>query len=104
MILYNVTVNIDHSANDDWLKWMKETHIPDVLATGLFFDGKLSRIMAEEQGGKSYSIQYLAKTMEDYERYQEEHAQRLQADHEKNFGGKFVAFRTLLHVLHHEES
>lgn len=103
MILYNVTVNIDHLSHDKWLKWMKEVHIPDVLATGLFFDGKLSRIMAEEEGGKSYSIQYLAKSMEDYEHYQEEHAPRLQAEHEKHFGGKFVSFRTLLNVVHHEK-
>lgn len=103
MILYNVTVNIDHLSHDKWLKWMKEEHIPDVLATGLFFDGKLSRIMAEEEGGKSYSIQYLAKSMEDYERYQTEHAPRLQSEHEKHFGGKFVAFRTLLNVVHHEK-
>ncbi|MEM9053611.1 MAG: DUF4286 family protein [Bacteroidota bacterium] len=104
MIIYNVTVNVDYGSNDDWLKWMKEQHIPDVLATGLFFDAKLSKIHAEEQGGKSYSIQYLAKSMEDYERYQKEHAPRLQADHEKNFGGKYVAFRTLLDVVHHEKS
>jgi len=104
MIIYNITVNVDHNANESWLKWMKEKHISDVLSTGLFFDAKLSRILAEEQGGKSYSIQYLAKSMEDYEQYREKHASRLQADHEKNFGGKYVAFRTLLDVVHHEES
>ena len=103
MILYNVTVNIDHLSHDKWLKWMKEEHIPDVLATGLFFDGKLSRIMEEDEGGTSYSIQYLAKSMEDYERYLAEHAPRLQSEHEKHFGGKFVAFRTLLKVVHHEK-
>ena len=85
MIIYNVTVNVDYGSNDSWLKWMKEQHIPDVLATGLFFDAKLSK-------------------MEDYEQYQEEHAARLQEDHEKNFGGKYVAFRTLLDVVHHEKS
>ena len=103
MILYNVTVNIDVEAHDEWLKWMKEVHIPDVLATGLFFDGKIARILAEEAGGKSYSVQYLAKSMEDYERYQNEHAHRLQADHEKNFGVRYVAFRSLLNVVHHEK-
>ncbi|MCH2215202.1 MAG: DUF4286 family protein [Flavobacteriales bacterium] len=104
MIIYNVTVNVDYGSNEDWLKWMKEQHIPDVLATGLFFDAKLSKILAEEQGGKSYSIQYLSKSKKDYEQYQKEHAPRLQADHEKKFAGKYVAFRTLLDVVHHEKS
>ena len=34
MYIYNVTTNIDESVHDEWLHWMKEIHIPDVLATG----------------------------------------------------------------------
>gem|GEM_PF-5619184 len=29
-ILYNVTINIDHNTSEEWLQWMKSTHIPDV--------------------------------------------------------------------------
>jgi hypothetical protein len=36
MILYNVTVKIEADAQEDWLQWMKSTHIPDVMDTGLF--------------------------------------------------------------------
>lgn len=101
MILYNVTINIDADIHDEWLKWMKEVHIPDVLATGMFEEGKVARILAEEEGGRAYSIQYLAKTMDDYNRYQSEFAPKLQAEHQERYGGKFAAFRTLLHIVHH---
>src|SRR5690554_639393 len=100
MILYNVTLNIDTDVHDEWLEWMKEIHIPDLLATGLFVECKLARILAEEAGGNSYSVQYFAKTMEDYNRYMQMFAQKLQADHDKKFSGKYVSFRTLLHVVH----
>lgn len=103
MILYNVTIIIDDKVHDEWLQWMKETHIPDVMATGLFIDNKVARILAEEEGGKSYSIQYLLRNMEDYETYQEHHASRLQAEHNERYKGKFGAFRTLLHVIHHTD-
>ena len=59
MILYNVTVSINYDVNESWLKWMKETHIPNVLSTGLFIENKIAKIHAEEDGGISYSIQYL---------------------------------------------
>lgn len=98
MIIYNVTVNIDYEAHDEWLQWMKEIHINDVMQTGLFLDAKLSRILAEEEGGASYSIQYLCACMEDYENYQKNFASTLQQHHTKKFAGKFVAFRTLLKV------
>jgi len=104
MIIYNVTVVIDEDIVDEWLKWMQEIHIPDVMATGKFIDGKLSRILAEEEGGKSYSVQYLCPDMETYEVYQKEDSPRLQKEHTDRYAGQFVAFRTLLNVLHHYEN
>lgn len=103
MILYNVTVNIDLDVHDDWLNWMKTVHIPDVMRTGMFVDGKICRIHAFEEGGKSYSIQYLAQDMAHYQRYTDEFAPRLQEEHTQRYQGKFAAFRTILEVIHHEK-
>jgi hypothetical protein len=100
MIMYNVTVNVDHEAHDEWLVWMKEVHVPEVLATGYFKDARIARILADEDGGKAYSIQYFAVSMNDFERYEALEAPRLRRDSELKFGGRFVAFRTLLHIIH----
>lgn len=100
MILYNVTVNIDEDVHDEWLTWMKEVHIPDVMNTGLFIESKICRIHAEEVGGRAYSFQYLAKSVEDYNLYQKKYAPALQQEHTKKYNGKFVAFRTVLEVVH----
>lgn len=97
-VIYNVTVNIDHDVKDEWLKWMKEIHIPEVLETGLFLEAKLSKILAESEGGESFSVQYLLNNMDDYETYQKEHSPRLQQEHHKKWADKSVAFRTLLNV------
>jgi hypothetical protein len=99
MILYNVTINVDDEVHEEWLEWMKEVHIPDVMKTGLFIENRICKIHAFEEGGKSYSIQYLARTMSDYERYQSEFAENLQADHTQRYQGKFAAFRTILEVV-----
>ena len=100
MILYNVTVNIDVTVHDEWLQWMKEIHIPEVMATGCFLENKICRILAEEEGGKAYSIQYFAPDMTTYIKYQTEFAPALQQEHTQKYGGKFGAFRTLLEVVH----
>ena len=97
-IIYNVTVNIDHEVHDEWYTWMKSTHIPDVLDTGLFLEARFSKILAEESGGLSYSIQYLCENPELLDQYQKEHAPRLQNEHNLKFQGKFAAFRTLLRL------
>lgn len=101
MIIYNVTVNIDDSVHNDWLTWMKEVHIPDVMRTGCFLENKLCKIMVDEESGTSYSIQYTCAAISDYETYRQLHAPRLQKEHTERYKDKFVAFRTLLEVVHH---
>ena len=98
MIIYNVTINIEDDAHDAWLKWMKETHIPDVMSTRMFLDFNFSKLLSrqDDETGETYVIQYLCESMEYYEKYQAAFAPALQADTQKMFGGKFVAFRTLM--------
>ena len=100
MILYNVTVNIDHEVEQEWLRWMKEVHVPEVMSTGLFVSSRIYKVLANDDGGTTYAIQYSCATMADYERYRDEHAPRLQAETQRQYGGRFVAFRTLLEVVH----
>ncbi|MEO0403678.1 MAG: DUF4286 family protein [Bacteroidota bacterium] len=99
MLLYNVTVSVDEDIVEDWLQWMRSVHIPDVLNTGCFLECRLTKIMAYEEGGKSFSIQYLAESKEKYDHYQSVFASALQVEHTERYNGKFAAFRTLLDVI-----
>lgn len=99
MIIYNVTISIDVDVHEEWVSWMKEVHIPDVLNTGMFKESRFTRVLGEEEGGKTYSIQYLCESMDLYEKYQAEHAPRLQKEVAERYPGKFAAFRTILRVV-----
>lgn len=96
MIVYNVTVKIEHDIHDDWMSWMKSKHIPDVLNTGLFVDNKIMKVLVDEEDGVTYSIQYRVESWEKLKDYQDNHAPALQKEHTTRYEGKFVAFRTLL--------
>lgn len=99
MVLYNVTVSIDREIEHEWLDWMRNKHIPEVMQTGCFQECRISRIQGEEDGGSAYSFLYLAPSQDKMDEYQEKHAPLLQQDHASRYGGKFAAFRTLLTVI-----
>ncbi len=100
MIIYNVTVKIDLDVHNEWLSWMKLEHIPRVLATGLFHDHRMLRILEhDETDGITYAIQYTARNLEDYFTYQAEHAPHLQQEVADRYADKFVAFRTIMRVV-----
>ncbi|PWJ36116.1 DUF4286 family protein [Sediminitomix flava] len=98
MVVYNVTVSIEKSVVEEWKKWMKDEHIPDVLATGLFSSARFLKMLSEVEGnpGETYAIQYNCESMDHLTLYQEKYAAVLQKDHSDRFGGKYHAFRTVL--------
>ncbi len=100
MIIYNVTINIDNDVAEEWLKWMIDVHIPEVLNTGLFLENHIYRLIADEHsGGISYAVQYHCESMNEYEKYKQNFATEMQAVHAARYKDKFVAFRTLLEVI-----
>jgi hypothetical protein len=99
MIIYNVTVKIDTAFHDEWLQWMKETHIPDVMSSGCFTENRMLKVLTDETDGSTYSIQYSCHSMNDFLEYEHRHAAKLRAEHSEKYRDKFVAFRTLLEVV-----
>lgn len=99
MFIYNVTVNIADDVHQQWVKWMKEKHIPDLMKTGCFIDSQMVKVLYVEDEGHTFSTQYKFLEMADIEKYQKEFAPALQAEHKKIFGDKYTAFRTLLQII-----
>lgn len=99
MIIYNVTVKVDLDVHDEWLQWMRQIHIPDVMRTGKFIDHQVAKVLVDDQDGITYAIQYKCNSMADLEDYQQNHAASLQRDHAERYKDKFVAFRTLLELV-----
>ena len=101
MIIYNVTLQPTWSIHEAWLKWMKQKHIPDVMATGCFTENRFVRVLeVDEEEGPTYASQYHADTKEDYLRYISEFAPLMRKDVTDNWGDQLSLFRSLMEVVH----
>lgn len=97
MLLYNETIGIDKDIEPTWVQWMKEKYIPAMMNTGMFSDSKIYRILHDnEDGTLSYSIQFFSPSIEHIQKYLDEFAPQMAAEHHNNFANKHVVFRTLL--------
>ena len=99
MILYNVTTSLDPEIADDWVAYMRDTHMPEVMATGFFLKSQLCRLLNEEDDGVTYASQYYCVSLEQLEEYQTVAAPALVQEMEKHFGGRYASFRTTLEVV-----
>ncbi len=89
------------SFHGEWVDWMRNVHIPEVMATGFFTKSTMLRLLeppADEEG-ITYAIQYNCNNIEALRRYQEEESPALQAKVAERYEGKYFAFRTILKVV-----
>jgi hypothetical protein len=97
MIIYNVTIKVHDSIAEEWLKWMREEHMPELNQTGLFIGYRLSRLLEQDEiEDITYIAQYFCTGLEQYDAYISEYSQQMREKGFKRFGDKFIAFRTVM--------
>jgi len=101
MIVYNVTCNVGSHMAEEWLKWMQEEHIPEVMQTGCFTECKILKLLteADDNEGINYAIQYTANTLDNYNQYKDQFGPILQAKTKEKYGDSVLAYRSLLEVI-----
>lgn len=75
MVIYEITAVVRAEFVEEYEKYMRERHIPDLLATGYFSVAYFTR-SAENR----YRIQYHAHDQQALDEYLENDANRLRAD------------------------
>lgn len=80
MVTYEVTATVHPLFLDAYESYMRERHIPDVLATGYF----QAAVFTRAAPGR-YRVRYEAPSEAALDRYLKEHASRLRADFASHF-------------------
>lgn len=100
MVIYNVTIKVESAVADVWVDWMKTTHMADLMSTGLFVDCRLCRLLEQDEvEGFTYVAQYFCEGIGQYNIYIENFAEKMSDKAFKLFGGKFIAFRTIMEII-----
>ncbi|HSP87798.1 MAG TPA: DUF4286 family protein [Ignavibacteriaceae bacterium] len=101
MIIYSVTIYIKKDVEDEWLNWMKNIHIQDVIDTSHFNSYKIYKVIipSHSPDETTYCINYDCKSIDDYTIYLEKHASRLQREHTVKFQNKVKVARAVMEEI-----
>ena len=78
MILYNVSSHVEPEIENQWLEWVHEKHLPEMMATDVFFSAMLLRIKnGFEALETAFAVQYSANNPEDIDRFLKENKLKL---------------------------
>lgn len=88
MIIYEVTTEVTPAGIPAYERYMRDTHIPDVLATGCFVSATIARSIPGR-----YRISYSARNMDVLDRYLSTHAPQLRDDFASHLGSSVQVTR-----------
>jgi hypothetical protein len=100
MFVYNVTIKVKAQIHQEWLEWLKENHIPEVLQTGCFYNATILQLLEiDDTEGPTFAVQYNAESKAAYNQYMEKHAAALRQKSFDKWGDAFIAFRSLMQKM-----
>ena len=89
MLIYNTTFQVDDEVHDNFLIWIKECYIPEVLKQGTLKSPRICRILSHREDGSAYSLH----------RWHMEQGMRLNEELVNIFKDKVIGFPTLMEVI-----
>ncbi|SRR5258706_1367438 len=93
VIIYNISIKIGSTKEEEWVHWQKAEHIPDLIATGRFYDYRFYRLLeGHETDGHTYIVQYFATSIDQYNAYFKEFSQALRQKAVDKWGNQFISF------------
>ena len=100
MIVYNITCKVRWEILESWLSWQLEEQVPATLATGLFDDYRLYRLLEQdEEDGPTFVIQFLTSSVERYQQFTSQFEPGLRQAGWDKWGNGFIAFQTLMETV-----
>lgn len=94
MVIYEITALVQAELIEEYEKYMRERHIPDLLATGYFRGAYFTR-----SADNRYRVQYHAHSQKSLDQYLEREANRLRADFLLHFPESIELVREAWDVL-----
>ncbi len=99
MILYNITIIIEDSMQEEWLGWMNKNFVDRVMDTELFASSRLLKVLDSPNEGITYCIQFIADNISLYHQFKQDHEPVILEDLSSRFANRFVSFSTLMELI-----
>lgn len=97
MFIFNITTKVEHAILEDWIQWQKEIYIPEIMATGLFYEHRFYQLLEhDEEEGKTFVTQFLSESRTAYEKFLQSFAPEFRKKALDKWGDQIISFRSLL--------
>ncbi len=99
MLIYNTTYHLDEKDEKNFIIWIKETYLPQVLEHNSLMNPRFCKVLSHKDEGVSYSLQWEVDNSEILHQWYREQGNQMAVELTSIFKDRLVGFSTLLEVL-----
>ena len=100
MIIYNITTKVHSSIAAEWLQWIKEIHVKEVMKSDCFTKYKIVKLLeVDDIEGPTFAVQFFAESKALYNRYIEKFAGEVRKRSFDKWGDKFISIRSVMQIV-----
>lgn len=98
---FSVSILVNHSVEQDWIKWMKDIHIKEIIETKCFKKAQFCKVHHEtkQEGATNYNVVFFADSQQDiihfYDKYDKDFQKKVFDLYQQNV----IFFRTELEFV-----
>jgi hypothetical protein len=101
MFVYNLSLKVDAEIVPEWIIWMREEYIPEVMATGLFDHHKFFKLLEadEDPSASTFVLQYFTDSNEKYTKFINHHSFLSSQKFSQKWKDRLLMFSTLMQTV-----
>lgn len=100
MLIYNTTYHVEEKSIKNFLIWIQESFIPEILKSGMLRSPRLMEVLSnKEDGSTSFSLQWEVEDSKTLHAWYSQYGTRLNQQMIEVFKDDVVGFPTLLDVI-----
>ncbi len=100
MIISNITTLVSWQVRDKWLTWLRDTHLPAMMATGCFTHYRIVQVLEiPDDEGPTYAVQLFTEHLSTVERFRRLYQPGFESEERLTWGDSAYSFRSIMEVI-----
>jgi len=99
MILYNITVIVNHDIEVEFQEWAHRIFLPILANSEIFKSQALLKVIDSPNEGETYSLQMIAAEAENIKQFQESHLALLHSKAQDVWANKIYLFESRMQYI-----
>lgn len=102
MFIYNITVLIEETIEQEWLSWIKTNYMEAVMETGFFQSCQLLQVTDSPNEGLTFCLQFRTNEISSLQSYQNLYAPNIEQEHQQAFVNQLVTFSSIMKIINEQ--